>query len=107
MSELQLDDAKASFQASLSPRQQFWWGFFGGFMLLMFRIWTFANISPPEAPYPNACFRTLLLTGVWLAFPFVSGLVSRAFEPHSRLHAIIEGAAAPTLFLAIAKDFPL
>ena len=94
-------------QIWLDAKQQFWWGFFGGFMVLLFKIWTFANVSAPDMPYPNGSFRTLLLSGVWLVFPFVSGLVSRVFEPHSRLHAGIEGAAAPTLFLAIARDFPL
>jgi hypothetical protein len=91
----------------LGPKQQFWWGFFGGCMVLLFRVWTFANASAPDIPYPNPCFRTILLCALWLAFPFVSGLVSRLFEPHSRLHAVIEGAAAPALILAIAKDFPL
>jgi hypothetical protein len=94
-------------QISLDAKQQFWWGFFGGFMVLLFKIWTFAKVSAPDMPYPNGSFRTLLLSGVWFVFPFVSGLVSRVFEPHSRLHAVIEGAAAPTLFLAIARDFPL
>jgi hypothetical protein len=86
---------------------QFWWGFFGGFMVFAFRVWIYANALAPDTPWPNACFRTCLLCGVWFAFPFISGLVGRVCDPHYRLLAVFEGASAPALFLAIARDFPL
>jgi hypothetical protein len=91
----------------LTPREQFYWGMLGGGLILVFRLWMSAKTLPVDFPWPNATCKMCLLCGVWLAFPVISGLVSRALEPHSRLHALVEGAAAPALFMAVAKDFPL
>ena len=107
MYDFQRKVTRASFQVSLDPRQQFWWGFFGGCMVLAFRAWNYANRLTPEAPWPNPCFRTCLLGVLWFVLPFVSGATSRVFDPQSRLHAAIEGAIAPTLFWLIAQHFPL
>ncbi len=91
----------------VTPKEQFWWGFVGGCLILGFRLWNYANALPPDAPWPNANFRTCLLSGVWLAFPFFSGFIGRICDPHHRLIAVFEGASAPALFFLIAKDFPL
>jgi hypothetical protein len=91
---------------SLNPAKQVWWGFLGGCLVLGFRLWIYANALSAESAWPSVTFRTLLLFLLWCAFPFVSGLISRALDPHHRLHAIFEGASAPALFFAIAKDLP-
>jgi hypothetical protein len=90
----------------LQPKEQFWWGFFGGCMVLAFRLWAYANSLTPDAPWPNPCFRTFLLCGVWFAFPIVAGLLSRVCDPHHRLIAVFEGASAPALFFFIASHSP-
>src|SRR5664279_3115974 len=82
----------------LNPKHQFWWGFFGGCMVLAFRLLDYANTLPPEAPWPSAGFRTCILCALWLAFPFIFGLISRVCDPHHPLIAVFEGASAPALF---------
>jgi hypothetical protein len=98
---------RASADSPLNAKQQFCWGFFGGCMVLGFRIWIYAKTLPPDAPWPNFGFRTCLFCGLWLGFPFVSGLVSRVCDPHHRLIAVFDGVSAPVLFFVMAKDFPL
>lgn len=92
---------------ALTPKQQFWWGFLGGCLVLAFRVWTYANGLASNAPCPDLNFRTCLLGAVWIAFPFMSGLLSRVCEPHHPLIAVFEGVSAPALFSFIASDFPL
>jgi len=89
----------------LNANCQFWWGFFGGWIVVLGRLWFYASSLTPDAPWPSIGFRTCLLCVFSLAFPIVSGLVSRVCEPHHRLIAVFEGAAAPALFIEIARDF--
>src|SRR6266550_8061394 len=79
----------------LNSNQKFWWGFLGGCIVVLFRLWFYAGELTPDAPWPHFGFRTLLLCGLRFVFPFVSGFVSRACEPHHRLIAVFEGASAP------------
>jgi len=89
----------------LTANNQFWWGVVGGGVIIVFRLLTFANSLPLDAPWPDPTFRTCLLSVLWLVFPFVSGFISRVCDPHHPLIAVFEGASAPALFFAIAKDF--
>src|SRR5437764_11154350 len=41
----------------LTPREQFWWGLFGGCLILGFRAWSYSRSLPFEAPWPSASFR--------------------------------------------------
>jgi hypothetical protein len=90
----------------LTAQQQFWWGFFGGCMIITFRLWFYA-LSLLPGTVPDISFRNCLVVGLSVAFPIISGFVSSICEPHSRLLAVYEGAAGPALFLFMAKDFPL
>jgi hypothetical protein len=110
MTKLQLDGTAETARSEpglLSSKQQFWWGFAGGCLVLLFRLWVYANALAPDNAWPNASFRTCLLFAVWGAFPFASGLVSRICDPHHRFIAVFEGASGPALFFMVAKDFPL
>jgi hypothetical protein len=91
----------------LDARQQFRWGALGGCIIVFYRLWFYANKFPADAPWPHPSFKTCLLCGLWVALPLLSGLVSRACDPHHRLIAVFDGASAPALFIAMAKDFPL
>lgn len=98
----------ASRKGNTSPvtaKQRFWWGVLGGAIVIVFRLLTFANSLPMDAPWPDPTFRNCLLCLLWLIFPFVSGVISRVCDPHHPLIAVFEGASAPALFFAIAKDF--
>jgi len=88
----------------LNGRQQFLWGFFGGWIVVLGRLWFYASSLTPDASWPSIGFKTCLLCGLWLAFPVLSGLVSRVCDPHHRLIAVFEGASAPALFIEIARD---
>jgi hypothetical protein len=71
----------------------------------MFRTRTYAAQSATAAP--TITFQTGLHCIMWVAFPFVSGFISRALNPQDRLHAIFEGATAPAFLYFMAQDFPL
>jgi hypothetical protein len=98
---------QAHAEPPLTPRQQYWWGALGGLVILVYRLWFFAKNLPPDAPWPNPTFRIFLVCGLWVVLPFISGFISRICHPHHRLIAVFEGASAPALFIAMAKDFPL
>src|SRR6266487_1628226 len=93
-------------QHPLTSKEQFRWGCFGGVLILIFKVWTYANTLPADSPWPSLSFRTCLICGVWLVFPLLSGLMARICDPHHRFIATFDGASAPALFLLIAKDFP-
>jgi hypothetical protein len=98
---------RARAESRLAPSQQFWWGFLGGLLVLGFRTWVYVKSLPAGGPSPPADFRTCALCCLAIAFPFASGLVSRALGPHHRLNALFEGASAPAMFFLAARDFPL
>jgi len=79
---------------TLDPKRQFWWGFFGGALMVMFKTWALN-------------FKTRLLCGLWVLFPVVSGFVSRMCEPHHPLIAVYEGASAPVIFFVMARSMPM
>jgi hypothetical protein len=93
--------------SQVNANQQFWWGLLGGCTVALWRLWFYASDLTPDAPWPHASFRTCLFCFLWFALPFVSGLLSRVCEPRHRLMAVFEGATAPALFIAVARDFPL
>jgi len=110
MQKLHSEDVSALSSSStntLSGKQKFLWGFFGGVLVSFFRLWIWINHLPTDAGCPHFGFRQILLCCVWICFPFISGLISRILEPNDRLHAVFEGASAPALFLLIAQSFPL
>ena len=76
-------------------------------MIIAFRMLRYANALTPDEPWPSSSFKTCLVCGLWVLFPFVSGFVSRVCEPHHRLIAVFEGASAPALFLVMSEHFPL
>ena len=98
-----VSDAK-NFHSGLNPKQQFWWGFFGGVMVVSFRLYLHANSLSENSPWPNPSFKMCIQCGFWLLFPLISGLLSRVCEPHHKLIAVFEGASAPALFMFIVKD---
>jgi hypothetical protein len=103
----QAGDGFNNYVPGLSSKAQFWWGFFGGWIIVAFRLYLYASVLPINAPWPNLCFKTCVQCGFWLLFPVISGFLSRVCEPHHRLIAVFEGASAPALFLFLAKDFHL
>ena len=92
---------------SLTPRQQFWWGTLGGLVILFLKALDYAKSLPLDAPWPTWGFKSCLLGIVWIAFPFVSGSLSRMKDPHHRLIAAFEGASVSALFIVLAHDIPL
>src|SRR6266516_601752 len=112
MSDLHLTQISANGQpvqgsSPLTTKQQFWLGCVGGGLVVLFRLWSFANALSPDAPWPGLTFRNCLLCFLWLLFPLVSGFISRVCDPRHPLIAVFEGASAPALFFAIAKAFQL
>jgi len=75
-------------------------------MLLLFRLWSYANGLSADA-HCALNFRACILCVVWVVLPFVSGFVSRTCDPHHRLLAVFEGMSAPALFFEVATHFPL
>jgi hypothetical protein len=92
---------------ALNPEQQYWWGCLGSFIIMAFKGFEYGLELKRDALWPDLSFRTCLLCGFWLVFPFVSGAVSLALEPHHRLIALFEGASAPALFFFVAKELPV
>jgi len=90
----------------LSPKEQFWWGFLGGCLVLGFRLYIFTSTLTDATPWPSVGFRTVLLCVLSLAFPIASGFLSLALGPHYRLAAVFEGASVPALFFWAAEHFP-
>jgi hypothetical protein len=92
---------------SLSPKQQFRWGLFGGCIIIFVRLWFFTLHLPPDAGLPAVTFRNFLFCVLWFALPLISGLVARICDPHHPFIAVFEGMSATTLFIGLAKEFPL
>lgn len=88
----------------MNEKERFAWGFFGGFMVVFFRTYLFACLHGASA-WQVSPVQTVLICVFWLLFPIVSGFLSIACEPHTRLHAIYEGASAPAIFLIVAEAF--
>jgi len=84
---------------------QFFWGFFGGCILVGYRLYAYAIKLTDDTPWPRCTFKSFLLLGWWGFFLIVSGFVSVVCEPHSPLMAVFEGVSTPALFLLVAKDF--
>jgi hypothetical protein len=70
---------------------QFWWGFFGGFIVVAYRLYAYVTRLADNAPWPHLKFKTCLLLGWWLVFPVCSGFLSIVCEPHAPLIAVFEG----------------
>jgi hypothetical protein len=110
MADLQLNRSSATAQVShvtpINPKCQFWWGFFGGAMLMFFRGVVYVMSLPADSPWPTLNFRTCMVFIFAIVVPIISGLMSRLCEPHNRFLAAFEGASAPAIFLLMAKDLP-
>jgi len=92
-------------EAGLTPKEQFWWGLFGGCMIVAFKAFFYASALSEYTPWPCFCFKHFILCAVWFTLPLTSGLVSRVCEPHHSLIAVFEGASAPMFFMVIAQHF--
>jgi len=94
-------------QHQLTAREQFWWGFFGGCLLLGFRVWTLVANLPKTARRPHFNFRNTLIVFLGICFVIASGLMSQILDPHYPLMAVFEGASGLTIFLLLSKEFQL
>jgi hypothetical protein len=99
--------SSAGVEAPLTPKQQFWWGCFGGALIPFFQAGMCATAWASGNTKPTFNLPTCIICAVWVALPFASGALTRARNPHDRLHAVIEGITAPAVFILLAQHFHL
>jgi len=91
---------------TLTSQGQFWWGFFGGAMVVIFRMANYARSLPESTLWPRWSFKNLVFCCVLVSLPVISGLVSIMCAPHYPFLAAFEGASAPAIFYFVAKHCP-